>query len=92
MSESSKKIKVTICCGTYCYVMGGEELQQVKEILSPKLMQQIDFRYSTCLGYCKENNKKPPFAEVNGKCISEATIEKIIRGLETQIKEEGNGV
>ena len=67
-------------------------MQQFKDIISPNIMKGIDFRYSTCLGYCKENKGKPPFAEINEKCIPEATVEKIIREFENQIKEEENGV
>lgn len=72
-----KKIKVTICCGTYCHVMGGAEVQLLDELLPPEIAEHVEMRYSTCLGYCKEGHGDPPFVEINGKYMAESNVEKI---------------
>jgi NADH:ubiquinone oxidoreductase subunit E len=76
-----KKIKVTICCGTYCHVMGGAEVQLLDELIPPEIAEHVDMRYSTCLGYCKEGYGNPPFVEINGKYMAESNVEKITQEL-----------
>ncbi len=72
-----EKIKVTICCGTYCHVMGGAEVQLLDELIPPEMARHLDIRYSSCLGYCKEGYGNPPFVKINGKYMSESNVEKI---------------
>ncbi len=74
----SNKIGITICCGTYCHIMGGAELQMIDEYISPELLEQTEIKFSNCMGYCKDNYGNPPFVEINGSLLSEATKEKII--------------
>lgn len=80
-----KKIKVTICCGTYCHVMGGAELQILDELIPSELIKYVDVRHSTCLGYCKEGYGDPPFVEIDGKYMSESNVEKIAQELRALI-------
>lgn len=83
-----KKIQLTICCGTYCHVMGGSEFPMLNEILSPEIMKHVELKLSTCLGYCKSEAYKPPFVLVDDRLIQEASITKIISELEKLV--EGN--
>jgi len=84
-----KKVTVKVCTGTLCYLMGGAELQLLPERIPAEIMNRIDFKGSTCSGFCNSpENGKAPFAEVNGKCIAEATVEKIV----TAVREELGGV
>ena len=78
-----KKFKVNICCGTYCHVMGGADLQLLNEVLPEEIAQHVDLRFSTCLGLCKVDNGNPPFVEIERKAISEANITKITEELKT---------
>lgn len=69
--------------------MGGADLQMLPERMPAELMAQIDYKGSTCSGFCNDPvNGRAPFAEVNGKCVSEATVQKVINA----IKEELGGV
>ncbi|MFW5656779.1 MAG: hypothetical protein ACOC0C_04100 [Bacteroidota bacterium] len=81
-------VRITICCGTYCHVMGGSELQLFGDFIPDELKDSIDFRFSTCLGYCNNNNGNPPFADVNGKCIPEATNEKLLVELKKCVNQQ----
>ncbi|MDZ7776248.1 MAG: monomeric [FeFe] hydrogenase [Bacteroidales bacterium] len=73
------KINVKICLGTTCYVMGASDLQMMKEFLPENLADKVLLCGSPCLDYCfeQEVNGKPPFVEINGKVLGEATIEKV---------------
>lgn len=79
-----------ICCGTYCHVMGGAALQVPEEIIPANLLKHIDFRYSPCMGQCRETNGQPPYVEINQELMKEASSEKIVRVLKQTIKEVHN--
>lgn len=72
-----KKIKLKVCCGTYCHIMGGAELQLLNELIEPELFKQVELSFSTCLGYCKNEGVRAPYVEIDGKAMAEASIEKI---------------
>jgi len=86
-----EKIRITICCGTYCHVMGGAELQNIREDFPNHLLPHIECRFSPCLDYCREDYGKPPFALVDGKCIPEASLEKIRIEVEHLLAGKKNG-
>lgn len=86
-----KKISLTICCGTYCHVYGGAELQLLQDGLPDELRDYVEVRFSTCLEYCKENPGKPPFVEINGAPMASANTEKVITELRNMLKKEKDG-
>jgi len=82
-----KKIKIRVCVGTHCYVMGNHELKDIKDQLPDDLKDKVYVEGSVCLG-CEEMTREPkhPYVEVNGTLIENASLEKIIeylRALET---------
>lgn len=81
------KITLTICSGTVCYVMGGTDLLSIGEKIPADIKEKVFIKGSPCLGYCKDTkNGKPPFAEVNGEKISEASVSKILETLKRHFK------
>lgn len=87
-----KKVTVKVCTGTLCYLMGGADLQLLPERIPADLMAQVDFRGSTCSGFCNDpSNGRAPFADVNGKCVSEATIQKVMNAIREELREEKHG-
>ncbi len=72
------KIKITICTGTLCHVLGGSELPAIIEYLPEKIRPFVEVIGSTCINHCKDDELKPPFAEINGELIGSATIEKLV--------------
>jgi NADH:ubiquinone oxidoreductase subunit E len=81
-------IQVRICRGTLCHVMGGHNLPLLADKLPANWQNQIKIEGVSCLECCGENSgMKPPFVEVNGKIISEATIAKVMEAIRTEIKE-----
>ena len=77
-----KKLNVKICVGTYCYVMGGSKLNNLKSQLPDDLKEKVYVEASVCLGCDKmTSDPKPPYAEVNGKLIEKANLDKIIAAI-----------
>lgn len=83
-----KKYQVTICTGTLCHVMGGSELPGLSQFIPIAYLDQIEIKGSPCINHCKEKTLKPPFAEIDGDIISEATIEKLVNELIKRIEND----
>ena len=49
------KIKLRLCAGTMCYVMGGAQLMEIEELLSEEEKQGIEITFSPCLQRCNGN-------------------------------------
>ena len=77
-----KKLKLRICVGTQCYVMGNHELKDIKDRLPENLKDKVYVEAAVCLG-CNNLKEKPlpPYVEIDGKLIPQATQEKIIEYL-----------
>ncbi|BDX36809.1 MAG TPA: (2Fe-2S) ferredoxin domain-containing protein [Tenuifilaceae bacterium] len=74
-----KKIDIVICSGTLCYLMGGAELQMLNEHLPIELKDKVNIKGSPCLNLCDSpENGRPPFATINGKRLSQVTIQSLI--------------
>lgn len=75
-----EKIKVDICLGTTCFVMGGSSLQELIDIIPRKFGDKVEVNGSTCLEMCSQNTEytKAPYVRVNDEIISEATSEKVL--------------
>ena len=83
-----KKHKVTICTGTLCHVMGGSILPSLSQYIPAMYLDKIDIKGSPCINHCKDKDMKPPFAEIDGDIISEATIDKLVKELIKRIEDD----
>ena len=73
-----KKIEVTICLGTTCFVMGASELESVMARIEVKYRKLIDFKGSPCLGYCRDKEyRNAPYAVVNNRVLSSVTCDSL---------------
>jgi len=80
-----KKIKVSICTGTACYVMGASELLLLEEMLPENLKDKVEIEGVTCLEKCKGTGigkSKAPFVMVDDELISSATVQSVIAKIE----------
>jgi len=74
-----KKIKVEICVGTTCYILGAAELQELERFLPDELRDQVEVTGVTCLGSCKAGSYgQAPFVRVNGELLAQATVGSIV--------------
>lgn len=71
-------IKVKICCGTSCYIMGSSELIS----LDLSKFKDVEIEGTTCMNLCKDIKKRPPYVVVNDELYSQVTPEKLISILE----------
>ena len=70
-----KKITVSICTGTACFVMGASELMLLEEELSPELKEIVEVEGITCLDLCKNAEcGKAPFVKINDQVLSQASL------------------
>ena len=87
-----EKIRVQICTGTTCFVMGGADLLLLEEVAVErwgkwgvtieKFEQRVEIAGLPCSDACRQKEKKPPFAFINDELISEATIDSLLEKLE----------
>jgi NADH:ubiquinone oxidoreductase subunit E len=74
-----KRIRVTVCCGTACYVLGGSDLLDLGEKLPADLRGRVDVDGEPCLGLCKDSKAGArPFAKVDGVVLAGATVSSLI--------------
>ncbi|MCQ2392076.1 MAG: hypothetical protein MJ240_11695 [Kiritimatiellae bacterium] len=69
------KVKVEICCGTACYLLGAVHLMELEAQLPPEMRERVAFEAKSCLGQC-ENDRLggAPFVRFNGtEMMSRAT-------------------
>lgn len=74
-----EKIKVTICTGTACFVMGASELMLLSEKLPEDLKDKVEISGSTCIEKCKSGSAShPPYVTINGDVIENANLPSVI--------------
>lgn len=87
-----EKIKVNICNGTTCFVMGASKFQEAENLIPEKLKKYVDVRLQSCLDLCKNNEyTKSPYIKVDDEVISEATVEKLLDVIQRKINEINQG-
>lgn len=77
-----EKIKVTICTGTACFVMGASELMLIMEKLPPELQHRVELSGCTCMGTCKGGKDKPPFVKINDEVVPSANLADVLTRIE----------
>lgn len=84
--ENTEKVSVELCFGTTCFVMGASKLQDLESFIPPQHRSKVEIKANTCLDLCKNATyMKAPFVKVDGEIISEATIEKVVKAIESKI-------
>ena len=81
-----KKIKVEICVGTSCYLLGAHDLMEAVEHLPQEIKEYIDLNAATCLKTCG----KGPNVRINDVVLSGITPERLIEIIHDNIN-ENNG-
>jgi NADH:ubiquinone oxidoreductase subunit E len=82
-----KKIKVTVCTGTACFVMGASDLMLLKEKLPDELRDKVEIVGCTCMNECKgDKNGMPPYIKIEDQVMHAANVPDIIARL-TEIVE-----
>lgn len=78
-----KKIKVSICTGTACFVMGASEIMLLEEELPPELRDMVEIEGVTCLDLCKDAAcGKAPFVRINDEILAQATLLSVLERIQ----------
>ena len=84
----AEKIRVTVCSGTTCYLMGGSEFLLLEEQLPPELRDHVIVEGKPCLEHCRRGTKgKAPFVHIDGELVTDATIPMVLERLAEMVKE-----
>ncbi len=80
-----KTVKVQICFGTHCTMMGAMDLYEaVSQIRDELSDQEIEIQVVKCFGDCK-SNLDAPVVLVNEKKITAATSEKVMAEIMSEV-------
>ena len=77
-----EKVHIRICVGTYSYIMGGAELMNLNEEIPEKYKDIVKIDAAVSLPNCDEKTMSPPFVEINGELMCDASTEKILSEIE----------
>ncbi len=82
-----KPIKVRICLGTTCHVMGASESQLLPELLPAEWRDRVEVTGASCLGHCQDRKYgKAPYAEIDGEVVAAATVQTLLAKLEARLR------
>lgn len=70
-------IKVSVCVGTSCHLMGTQDILLALEKAKAELPVQLEIEYVSCLGRCGQG----PNVQINGRPVMRATAELVLEML-----------
>lgn len=93
-------VRVVICAGTACHVMGGSHLFLVAERLSPEAKARVSIEGSPCLERCHGSGTSAgapggapgggaPYALVDGVLLAGVDVETLAAAIEARVRELG---
>ncbi len=81
-------IKLDICQGTTCYVMGAAKLATLVNSLPDDLKDNVTVRGIRCSGHCKDGAYgDAPYVVIDGVVHGSATCESVIQWLRERAAE-----
>ncbi len=73
-----EKIKVEVCCGTVCYMLGGDRLLKLEQMMPPEWADRVEVCGCSCLEECvSEKMCGAPFVRINGQPYPRSTVESV---------------
>ncbi len=81
------KVKVQICVGTACHIMGAADLITIEDLIAKPLRDRVEITGTTCMGLCKDEvHGKPPFVVIDGETLSGATLDQVLGRVEERAR------
>ena len=73
-------IKVEICCGTACYLLGAAKMMDIEDLLPESCRGRVEIEAKTCLELCERDNLGgAPYVRCNdSEVMCQATPEKVV--------------
>ncbi len=73
-----EKIKLEICCGTTCYMLGGDKLLKLDELMSEEWKDKVEISACPCMEECVSDKLcSAPVVKINGELYGRATVESV---------------
>ncbi|MGM0640066.1 MAG: NAD(P)H-dependent oxidoreductase subunit E [Thermotogota bacterium] len=69
-------MKIEICVGTTCHLMGSSSIIEALEDIEEKIKDKIEIKYTTCFELC-HGQMKPPIIKIDNKFYEDINPEKI---------------
>ena len=84
------KIRVEICCGTACYILGASRLVDLEGELPPEIRERVEVEARPCLNFCDDERLGgAPYVRINGtEVLPQATPESVLLRLRELCGEE----
>ncbi|MBQ8126634.1 MAG: hypothetical protein IJ173_12300 [Kiritimatiellae bacterium] len=75
-----ENVKVEICCGTACYLLGAANMMNIEDQLPESWRGRVEVEAKTCLELCeRENLGGAPYVRINGtEIMAQATPDKLL--------------
>ena len=62
------------------------KFQELESLIPPQYRKRVEIKAHTCLDLCKNATyMKAPFVKIDGEIISEATVEKVLKAIESKL-------
>lgn len=85
-------VKVTICVGTACYVLGGAELLGKIDEFKARYGEAVRWEGSPCLGLCGAGGeRKAPLVLVGDRVLERASAESLAALIDEVLREADYG-
>ncbi len=82
----AEKLRIVICSGTACYVMGASDILLLEDELPDDIRDLVEVEGATCLGFCKDaKNGRAPFVIVGDQVMAGATLPAVIARIREMI-------
>lgn len=87
MLDSDNRLRVRVCLGTTCFVMGSSYLQELIDVVDKRYGDRVDVAGEPCLGLCSIDWKftKAPYVKVGDEVVREATIDRVLNAIEKKL-------
>lgn len=73
-------LRVEICCGTACYLLGAAKMMDIENDLPESCRARVEIEAKTCLELCERDQLGgAPYVRFNGtEVMAQATREKVL--------------
>ena len=81
-------VKVEICCGTACYLLGAAKMMDIESQLPEGCRDRVEIEARTCLELCeRENLDGAPYVRFNdSEIMAQATPEKVLARIQELVE------
>ena len=88
-SRSMNKVKLEICCGTACYMLGADKLFKIEPLFPAEWRDRVEVAAIPCLEECvSEELCGSPFVKIDGVTLRRATVESVLAALAERFRTE----